>query len=195
MNEFLESEAARNQSLQQTTKRLGKGALNARSSLRLHWPEYLMEAGELVIFLFCICAVTTLFQHPASPVRHAIVSGTIRRALIGAALGATLVTIIMTPWGKQSGGHLNPAITLAFFRLGNVAPWDALFYVVAQFSGALAGVAIAACVLRGRPADLAVRYGATMPGVYGNTITFIAELVISLILMLAILVVSNRDKL
>ena len=35
--------------------------------------------------------------------------------------------------GQQSGGHLNPAVTLTFLRLGKVRPWDALFYIGAQF--------------------------------------------------------------
>lgn len=170
------------------------GALNACSSLRLHWPEYLMEAGEVAVFMFCVCVFATLLQHPSSPLRYAIVSGTIRRTLMGFAVGATVVAIIMTPWGKQSGGHFNPAITLTFYRLGNVAGWDALFYVAAQFCGAVAGVTAATYLLHGAPANPAVRFAATEPGVYGSSTAFVAEFVISFVLMLTILSVSNRDK-
>ena len=28
--------------------------------------------------------------------------------------GATLLVIVHTPWGKQSGAHMNPAVTLTF---------------------------------------------------------------------------------
>ena len=45
-----------------------KGTLNAADSLRLHWPEYLMECGEAVIHLFSACTVATFLWHPAS--RH-----------------------------------------------------------------------------------------------------------------------------
>ena len=48
---------------------------------------------------------------------------------MGLAMGLTAIGIIYSPWGKQSGAHLNPAVTLTFFRLGKVAPWDAVFYV------------------------------------------------------------------
>ncbi len=55
-------------------------------------------------------------------------------------MGATLAAIIMSPWGKQSGGHFNPAITFAFYRLGKAEFWDAWFYVASQFLGAITGV-------------------------------------------------------
>jgi hypothetical protein len=34
-----------------------KGTLSAAASLRLHWPEYLMEAGESSLYIFSACAV------------------------------------------------------------------------------------------------------------------------------------------
>jgi aquaporin Z len=94
---------------------------------------------------------------------------------MGLLLGITVVAIVMTPWGKQSGGHFNPAITSVFYRLGKVAFWDALFYMAAQFAGAASGVAIAAYALGGGPANDAVRYAATMSGVYGNAGAFARE--------------------
>jgi aquaporin Z len=169
--------------------------LNAVNSLRHHWPEYLMEAGELGLYMFFACAFATLLQHPASPVQHFIVSGVLRRALMGLAIGAMVIAIVMTPWGKQSGGHFNPAITFTFYRLGKVELWDALFYAAAQFAGAISGVAIATYVLRGAPKNDAIRYAVTVPGVYGNGVAFAAELAISFILMTTILVVSNRETL
>src|SRR5215510_9979589 len=47
-------------------------AVNAFGNLRFHWPEYLMEAGELGLYMFSTCAIASLLQHPASPVRHVI---------------------------------------------------------------------------------------------------------------------------
>jgi aquaporin Z len=168
---------------------------DAIRSLRLHWPEYLMEAGEVALYLFCACAFATLLQHPASPIRHAIMGGISRRALMGLAIGATVVAIILSPWGKQSGGHFNPAITFTFYRLGKVEPWDLLFYVAAQFSGAVSGVVIANRVLQGAPGNYAVRFAVTVPGIYGSAVAFIAEAAISFGLMITILLVSNREGL
>ncbi len=64
-----------------------KDTLGVASSLRLHWPEYLMEAGQMSLFVFCICSFATLLQHPASPVRHLFISGIVRRALMGLVVG------------------------------------------------------------------------------------------------------------
>jgi len=44
--------------------------LGVAASLRLHWPEYLMEAGEMSLYMFCTCLFATLLLHPGSPVRH-----------------------------------------------------------------------------------------------------------------------------
>ena len=153
-----------------------RDTLGVAASLRLHWPEYLMEAGQMSLFMFCTCSFATLLQHPASPVRHFFVSGIVRRALMGLAIGATVIALIMSPWGKRSGGHINPAMTFAFYRLGKIAPWDALFYGMAQFSGATSGVALATFLLRGAPGDGTVRYAVTAPGVYGAAVAFAAEL-------------------
>jgi len=135
--------------------------MSALGSLRLHWPEYLMEAGELALYMFFACAFATLLQHPASPVRHFIVSAVSRRALMGLAMGATVIAIVASPWGKQSGGHFNPAVTFTFYRLGKVEFWDALFYGGGQFLGAISGVAISTYVLRGAPGNVEVRYAVT----------------------------------
>jgi aquaporin Z len=153
-----------------------------------------MEAGELGSYLFFACATATLFQHPASPVRHFLANDIWRRMLTGLAMGATAIAIVMSPWGKQSGAHFNPAVTFTFYRLGKVKLWDTAFYITGQFLGAIGGVVLAGYVLRGAPANEAVRYAVTAPGVYGNALAFLAELTISLILMTTVLFVSNRER-
>jgi aquaporin Z len=172
-----------------------ESTLNATSSLRQHWPEYLMEAGEAGIYLFSACAAATLLWHPASPIQRYLGSDPVRRILMGLAMGGTIMGIVLSPWGKQSGAHFNPAVTLTFYRLKKVAFWDAVFYCAAQLLGAVVGVALASLMLEGAPAHKAVRYAATLPGIYGDSIAFVAELAISFILMGAILFTSNHEAL
>ena len=114
---------------------------------------------------------------------------------MGLGMGATIVAIILSPWGKQSGGHFNPAITLTYYRLGKVEFWDAWFYTAAQFLGAIGGVAVATYVMRGAPGNVAVRYAVTVPGTYGRVIAFVAELAISFVLMMTVLFLTNRARL
>lgn len=169
--------------------------LGALSSLRLHWPEYLMEAAELGLYMFATCAFATLLQHPGSPLRAFMFSGAIRRALMGLAMGVTVIAIILSPWGKQSGGHFNPAVTFTFYRLGKVGTWDLVYYISGHFVGALGGVTLATLLLLGAPAERAVRYALTSPGKYGSAVAFAAEVVIAFIFMTTILFVSNQARL
>jgi aquaporin Z len=161
-----------------------------RAAVR-HWPEYLMEAAELGLFMLSACAVVTLLQHPASPVRAALPDPTIRRVLTGFAMGLTGIAIVYSPWGKQSGAHFNPSVTLTFLRLGKIAPGDALFYVLAQFAGAVLGVLIASVVLGQLLGHPEVNYAATLPGQHGPMIAFVAEAAISFVLILVVLTVGN----
>lgn len=110
---------------------------------------------------------------------------------MGLAMALTAAAIVYSPWGRRSGAHLNPAITLTFWRLGKVAGWDAAFYVIAQVVGGLAGVLVARAWLGSPVADPAVRYAVTIPGPGGPLVAFAAELAISFGLMLVVLVVSN----
>jgi aquaporin Z len=160
-----------------------------------HWPEYLMEAAELGMFMISACVFATLLGHPASPIVKALPHPTVQRLLIGIAMGLTAVTIIYSPWGQQSGGHLNPSVTLTFFRLGKVKPWDALFYILAQFLGAIAGVVVTTVFLREAVAHPAVHHVTTMPGEGGLLVAFMAEFGISFILMFVVLHVSNTTPL
>jgi aquaporin Z len=189
-NQALKSEAIHDVAVQLWPKTLG-----ALASLRLHWPEYLMEAGELGLYMFLTCVLATLFRHPASPVSHVVMDELARRLFIGLATGAIVIAIVLTPWGKQSGGHFNPAITFTFYRLGKVDTWDAVFYGVAQFTGAVVGVALAVYLLRSAPVHDQVRYAMTVPGRFGTLAAFIAELAISFVLMMTILYTTNHRAL
>src|SRR5687768_15266280 len=112
-------------------------------TLRRHWPEYLMEAALLGGFMLSACLFGTLLEHPASPLRQALPDALFRRGLIGAAMGLTLIGLVYSPWGQQSGAHMNPSVTLTFWRLGKVRPQDAFWYVLAQFAGGVLGVCLA----------------------------------------------------
>jgi len=169
--------------------------MSALTSLNRHWPEYLMEAAALGLYLCAACVVATLLQHPASIVRQFVSSSLARRAMMGLAMGATAIAVVLSPWGKRSGGHLNPAITFTFYRLRKLGFWDAAFYVVAQFLGSVIGVAVARYVLRGALGDHAVHYAVTAPGTYGTSVAFAAELMISFFLMVTILFTTNHKTL
>lgn len=163
--------------------------------LRRHYPEYLMEAAGLGIFMISASIATVILEHPASLIRQTITDPLLRRLIIGVAMGLTAIAIIYSPWGKQSGAHINPAVTFTFFRLGKINRLDAFFYMVAQCIGGLLGVLSVAGVLREAIAHSTVNYVVTIPGSGGVGVAFLAELFISFGLMMTILIVSNHAKL
>lgn len=108
-------------------------------------------------------------------------------------MGLTLLAIIYSPWGKRSGAHMNPALTLTSSRLGKINRWDALFYVLFQFTGGVAGVLL--CVLAIGSPIRDIKYVATVPGVQGTGVAFWAEFLISFGLMTTVLVTANSSRL
>jgi len=165
------------------------------NALREHWPEYLMEAAGLGIFMVSASVFTILLYHPASPALRVLPEEFPRRVLMGLAMGLTAIAIIYSRWGKQSGAHLNPAVTLTFLWLGKVAAWDAAGYIIAQFAGGVAGIALVAAAAEEWLAHPSVNYVATLPGAGGTGPAFLGELVIAFILMSVVLGVSNTEKL
>ncbi len=165
------------------------------SAFTRHWPECLMEAAGLGILMVSACLFDALLEHPASPLRQSIADPLVRRMLMGVAMGLTVISIIYSPWGMQSGAHLNPAVTLSFLRLGKVGAWDGLFYMLAQFAGGLAGILLASALFGPWVSHPSVNYVATVPGMNGPSVAFLAELVISFGLMTVVLIASNTEKL
>ena len=166
-----------------------------RQAVTAHWPEYFMEAAGLGAFMISACVFGALYEYPGSPVRQALSSALLRRLLMGLSMGLTAIAIIYSPWGKQSGAHINPSVTLTFLRLGKIKKWDAIFYAVAQFAGAVSGVLLVALVLGQRISDPAVRYVVTVPGEYGWLTALAAEFVIAFGMMSAVLYFSNHHRL
>ena len=77
-------------------------------ALRSHWPQYVMEAGGLAVFMISASTFGVLLEYPGSPGRRSIADPFARRALMGVAMGLTAIALVYSPWGKRSGAHLNP---------------------------------------------------------------------------------------
>jgi aquaporin Z len=171
----------------------GMTALAAR--MAAHWPEYLAEAFGLGLFMVSACGFGVLLFHPRSPVVAMVPGFMLRSLLMGTAMGLTNVVNIYSPWGRRSGSHLNPAVTLTFFRLGKVHAGDLPGYIAAQFLGGLGGTGLAVVLFRPWIGDPSVNYVATLPGHWGLVVAFVAELLISGCLMLVVLNVASRPAL
>ena len=168
--------------------------LTTGAALRRHWPEYLIEGGALGLFMVSAGFATLVLESTSLPLRSLIPSADLRRVLIGLAMGLTAILLIYSRWGQRSGAHMNPAVTLTFLLLGKVAAWDALFYALAQFLGGTAGVLLV-YMLAGAPfAAPEVDFVVTQPGAAGPGVAFLAEVLISGLLMFTVLGVANSAR-
>ncbi len=166
----------------------------ARDALRMHWPEYLIEAWALGMFMVSAGVVTLLLESKGSLLHSVFVDADLRRAMTGLAMGCTAVALIYSPWGQRSGAHMNPAVTLTFLLLGKIRAWDALFYCAAQAAGGISGVMLVWVIAGQAFATPEVNFVATLPGVAGTTVAFVAEFGISALLMLTVLLTLSRPR-
>jgi aquaporin Z len=106
---------------------------------RLHPRLYLAEgAGTALLLLFGLSVVIAFFA-PGSVLATLLPSAALRRALAGAGFGTVGALITISPLGRISGAHINPAVSFAFWLEHKLAWRDAVGYAAAQLSGASVG--------------------------------------------------------
>ncbi len=164
------------------------------NAFKHHWPNYLAEAGGLMAFMLGAGGFTTLFEYPGSLVRQAIPSDLPRHALLGLVMGLVTAGIVYSPWGMRSGAHINPAVTLSFWRLGKISGPDAVFYALFQFLGAIIAPVLLLWAIGEPFAHEKVKFATTQPGPQGQLIAFAAEFAMSFLLMLALLLAINSER-
>lgn len=157
-----------------------------------HWREYLMEGAEIAVLMLSTCIWGVFLYSADSPLKLLGVPPGSKPTLMGAAVATTMFLIIRSPFGRRSGAHVNPAVTLAFFRLGRIHRWDAASYIAAHFAGGAVGVLAASEILGSRLAAPPVYYVVTLPGGYGSPATFLYEFALAGILMGTVLYSSNH---
>lgn len=165
------------------------------NQLRKRWPEYLIEAWGLGSFMVSAVLFTALLEFPDWGIVAMLPDPTLRRCLIGIAMGLTAMAITYSPWGKRSGAHINPAVTFTFWRLGKVRSDDALCYALAQVLGGTAGVLLSGLLIGPVIAAPSVNYVVTVPGALGEGAALLGELVIAFGMMAMVLFTSNNARL
>jgi aquaporin Z len=156
-----------------------------------NWRLYLIEAWALGMFMVSATFFVVVFYHPIFSFNTAIQDPFFKRFLIGLAMGLTAVALIESGWGKKSGAHMNPSVTLAQLQLGRLAKEDAYWYILFQTIGATIPMVFGRLFFNNYLAYPAVDYIVTKPGPQGIWVAFIAEAGISFLLLITLLVVSN----
>src|SRR5260370_30462232 len=119
-----------------TTSQLQLGALIRNSML------------ELILTSALVFGVTMIvrFVVGASPISRAFPQIHVQLFLVGALVAVLLSLLIISRAGKVSGGHMNPAISLAMWRFGVFPAAGIVPYIAAQLLGAIFGVLAARLV-------------------------------------------------
>jgi aquaporin Z len=161
------------------------------ASLPKNWKNYCIEAWALGMFMISASLFTVAFEHPDFNLNTIISSALIRRMCIGAAMGITAILLIYSKWGKQSGAHMNPAVTIANLFLNRIALKDAVGYIFFQVAGASLAMLLLKSFFQNYLSDASVNYIVTQPGNTGVAVAAIAEFTMSFIMFLMVMIVSN----
>ncbi len=158
---------------------------------KLNWKSYFIEAWALGMFMISATGFVVLFEHPVFHVNTLIPSATVRRIFIGAAMGITAILLIYSKWGKQSGSHMNPAVTLANYSLNRISLVDTVGYILFQIMGASAAMFLLKILFANYISHPSVNYIITQPGKPGVAVAAFAEFSMSFIIFLMVMIISN----
>ncbi len=159
-----------------------------------HWPEYGAEFAGTVWNVFIGLSAVVFNFAPGLPGERLIPDASLRLWVTGLVFAGSGSLYTISPWGRLSGSHINPSVTLGFSALGKLHWHDTVGYLAAQFAGGALGALLLALVW-GRHAA-AVGGGVTAPGM-GCTASaaFWAELAMTFSYLLAIFYFVSRQSL
>ncbi len=125
-----------------------------------HPVEWLCELVGTFVLLSAIFLLIATVAGPLSPLPDSVPMA-LRLVLIGVLVGLVAAAVAVSPIGRRSGAHLNPAVTIGFWAHGETHWHDLLGYVVAQIVGGVLAALVFATALG--PLAQSVRYAQTEP--------------------------------
>ena len=141
---------------------------------------YIAELLGTFLLVFFVCSVVIIFVSAGPSAQFGS-----DFAVVGLVHAFLLFGLVLI-FGGVSGGHFNPAVTVALAGLRRIDPFDAAVYILAQLSGGVLGALLARGLLvdEGRAVD----YGATAvsPALGGAFQGAIVEALGTFVLVLAI---------
>ena len=115
------------------------------------------------VLLFGVVSIVRWVIGP-SPISRPIPGIHAELWIVGATVAFLLAGLILSPPGRASGGHTNPAISLAMWRFGVFPGAGVIPYTIAQLLGSVLGVIAARAVWGHVVAEPPVVHAALQPG-------------------------------
>ena len=150
--------------------------------------KYVAECLGTFILVFIGCGTAMLVGCDAS-----MGSGYLLTAL---AFGLAIV-VIAYGVGNISGGHVNPAVSLAVLINGGITVTDFVGYVIAQCIGAFAGAGVLDLIFStGKVVDMTGGFGSNGLGGVNDSVAagFIVEIVLTCLFVITILGVTSKKQ-
>ncbi len=156
------------------------------------WYLFAAELIGTALLLGVGLSLVILDWGKGSVVAHLIPSVVVRRLLTGFLFGCTGCLITLSPVGKISGAHINPAMSFAFWLRGKMKTGALLGYIISQMLGAAIG-----CLplLLWKEQGKSIQYGITLPGSAGITAAFVGELLTTAALIIIVFVFVGNQSL
>ena len=155
-------------------------------------------AYELILTFLLLFGVTTIVRWVIGPslISRSIPQIHAELVLVGAGVALLLAGLILSPMGKASGGHMNPAISLAMWRFGVFPGAGIIPYSIAQLLGSVLGVLAARVVWGQVVAEPPVVYAVLQPGPLWSTAElFTAETLSMAVIVLIVGMCLAEDRL
>jgi glycerol uptake facilitator-like aquaporin len=163
---------------------------NEPVTVTMCWRAWLFEfVGTTILLFVSVTAGRWLFGPGSVPARM-VVGLRPRLVIEGVITGATLVVLIVSPLGRGSGGHLNPAVSVTFWLLRALPGRDAAAYVTVQLAGSVLGAGLARLVWGRSVATSAVTYAAIHPGEGWNAGAVLAGEAACLALLMSLVIAT-----
>jgi aquaporin Z len=141
--------------------------------------------GTALLLMFGLSVVIFMFG-PGSPMAQLIPAVKVRQTITGFLFGSIGASIALSPIGKVSGAHINPAVTMVFWLFRKIEGRLAITYILAQLTGAIAGCL--PLLFWGNMGG-SISYGGTSPGEAYSTQTALLGEVITTFIMVSLLVI------
>jgi aquaporin Z len=161
---------------------------------QLHWAEYGAELLGTAFLIFVGLGAVVFNFGKGLPMEHLIPDKSTRLLITGLLFAGSGSLVAISPLGKLSGAHINPAVSLAFWAQGKMHKHDLGGYILGQFLGAILGTVLLVLVWGKYAAT--VQNGMTLPGAnYSIWYVFLAEVLMTFLLVLSIFIFVSNHRL
>jgi aquaporin Z len=161
--------------------------------MKIPWGPLLSELVGTAFLIAVGVSVVIIDFGLGGPVAPLLPNAGIRRLITGFLFGTTGALITLSPVGKESGAHINPVVTLAFWLRGKLRGRHAIGYVLAQLIGCILG---AVPLLVWGQMGISIEFGATLPGSdYGAGAAVLGEVAATFLLITGIFLFIGHKRL